>query len=57
MEKENMFLIDLVAFEATIMDAIYEANPNISEQDVTDIVTRVYHNAIDNNRLLNYETR
>lgn len=50
--ETGIFIIDLVDFEATLMDAIYDANPNLSDQEVTDIVARVYHHAIDDNRLI-----
>lgn len=50
--ETGIFIIDLVDLEATIMDAIYDANPNIADADVIEIVANVIHHAIDDNRLV-----
>ena len=50
--ETKIFIIDLIDLEATLMDAIYDANPNLSDAEVKEIATNVIHHAIDDNRLI-----
>lgn len=50
--ETSIFIIDLIDLEATLMDAILDANPNLSYAEVKEIVTDVIHHAIDDNRLI-----